>query len=174
MNSIDRIVWIPKSWWLLCWIRFIHSRELSFRWDGTLYILLLLEQTILSNMTQDVIPAIVRNLSLFAFWALLILFINKVLPTTCWHLLNYFLKPGVSLELAQHSPRMVLAFHKPPWLVQPPHTQQTPLSMWRRLIRFNFIVISVVLIHNATSYDTQQRIRRTTLYILSLQSECTY
>jgi hypothetical protein len=29
-------------------------------------------------------------------------------------MLNYFLKPGGSLVLAQHPPRMVLAFHSPP------------------------------------------------------------
>ena len=42
--------------------------------------------------------------------------INIVLTTTGSHMLNYFLKLGGSLKLAWHPPRMVLAFHAPPWL----------------------------------------------------------
>ena len=44
---------------------------------------------------------------------------NKVLTTIGGHLLNYFLKIGQSLELAQNCPRMVMAFHAPPWSVHP-------------------------------------------------------
>ena len=54
---------------------------------------------------------------------------NKVLTTTGGHMLNYFLKPGGSLELAQNLPRMVKAFHTQPWLVHPPippHPTPTP------------------------------------------------
>ena len=39
---------------------------------------------------------------------------NKVLTIIDGHLLNYFLKIGQSLELAQNCPRMVTAFHTPP------------------------------------------------------------
>ena len=39
---------------------------------------------------------------------------NKVLTTIGGHMLNYFLDLGGSLELAQHLPRMVMAFHTPP------------------------------------------------------------
>ena len=44
---------------------------------------------------------------------------NKSLTYIVRHLLNYFLQLGLSLGLAQHFPRMVLAFHAPPWLVHP-------------------------------------------------------
>ena len=39
---------------------------------------------------------------------------NKVLTTIGGHMLNYFLKLGGSLELAQHPPRIIKAFHAPP------------------------------------------------------------
>ena len=46
---------------------------------------------------------------------------NKVLTTIGGHMLNYFLKPEGSLELAQYPSRMVEAFHCRHDLCTPPH-----------------------------------------------------
>ena len=48
---------------------------------------------------------------------------NKVLTAIGGHLLNYFLKPGGSLELAQNLPCMVGVFHSHHDLYNP-HTQR--------------------------------------------------
>ena len=55
--------------------------------------------------------------------------INIVLTAIGGHMLNYFLNLGGSLKLAWYPPRMVLAFHPPPWLCTPLFTPTTnPLS----------------------------------------------
>ena len=59
---------------------------------------------------------------------------NKVLITIGGHMLNYFLKLEVSLELAQYSSRMVEAFHSrhdlcTPSPNTPSHTSNIPNNM---------------------------------------------
>jgi len=51
---------------------------------------------------------------------------NKVLTTIGGHMLNYFLEPEGSLELAQYPSRMVEAFHSRHDLCTPTPTPQTP------------------------------------------------